>query len=46
MQYHGTGIMFLLSLVGYIVLAFKVLSSETNLERSWLDWSGAREIYK
>lgn len=34
---------------GYIVIGFKLLdepSKQQNLEKSWLSWSGAREIYK
>uniref|UniRef100_A0A915BM12 DUF7153 domain-containing protein n=1 Tax=Parascaris univalens TaxID=6257 RepID=A0A915BM12_PARUN len=34
---------------GYIVISFKILEDETqqeSLEKSWLSWSGAREIYK
>ncbi|VDD94639.1 unnamed protein product [Enterobius vermicularis] len=34
---------------GYIVISFKLLREQTqreNLEKSWLNWSGAREIYK
>ncbi|CAI4222828.1 unnamed protein product [Auanema sp. JU1783] len=34
---------------GYIVVGFKLLDDATkqqNLERTWLSWSGAREIYK
>ncbi|KAK6754088.1 hypothetical protein RB195_013223 [Necator americanus] len=34
---------------GYIVIGFKLLddsSKQKNLEKSWLSWSGAREIYK
>uniref|UniRef100_A0A0N5B169 Ovule protein n=1 Tax=Syphacia muris TaxID=451379 RepID=A0A0N5B169_9BILA len=34
---------------GYIVISFKLLKEQTqceNLEKSWLNWSGAREIYK
>ncbi|WKY09161.1 hypothetical protein Q1695_001932 [Nippostrongylus brasiliensis] len=34
---------------GYIVIGFKLLddsSKQHNLEKSWLSWSGAREIYK
>ncbi|CAG9533770.1 unnamed protein product [Cercopithifilaria johnstoni] len=34
---------------GYIIILFKLLDEQTsheNLEKSWLNWSGAREIYK
>ncbi|PAV71869.1 hypothetical protein WR25_12487 [Diploscapter pachys] len=34
---------------GYIVIAFKLLddaNKQQNLEKTWLNWSGAREIYK
>lgn len=34
---------------GYIVISFKLLedqSQQESLEKSWLSWSGAREIYK
>ncbi|CAJ0569903.1 unnamed protein product, partial [Mesorhabditis spiculigera] len=34
---------------GYIVIGFKLLddaSKPTALEKTWLQWSGAREIYK
>ncbi|VDM60285.1 unnamed protein product [Angiostrongylus costaricensis] len=34
---------------GYIVIGFKLLddsSKQQTLEKSWLSWSGAREIYK
>ncbi|CAJ0591961.1 unnamed protein product [Cylicocyclus nassatus] len=34
---------------GYIVIGFKILdesSKQQSLEKSWLSWSGAREIYK
>ncbi|VDK21128.1 unnamed protein product, partial [Anisakis simplex] len=34
---------------GYIVISFKILEEQTRqdaLEKSWLSWSGAREIYK
>ncbi|KAE9413300.1 hypothetical protein Angca_001089, partial [Angiostrongylus cantonensis] len=34
---------------GYIVIGFKLLddsSKQETLEKSWLSWSGAREIYK
>ncbi|VDM47818.1 unnamed protein product [Toxocara canis] len=34
---------------GYIVISFKILEEQTqqeSLEKSWLSWSGAREIYK
>uniref|UniRef100_A0AAF5PUP6 DUF7153 domain-containing protein n=2 Tax=Wuchereria bancrofti TaxID=6293 RepID=A0AAF5PUP6_WUCBA len=34
---------------GYIIVLFKLLDGQTkhkNLEKSWLNWSGAREIYK
>ncbi|EJD73875.1 hypothetical protein LOAG_18737 [Loa loa] len=34
---------------GYIIILFKLLDEQTrheNLEKSWLSWSGAREIYK
>uniref|UniRef100_A0A915Q4K5 DUF7153 domain-containing protein n=1 Tax=Setaria digitata TaxID=48799 RepID=A0A915Q4K5_9BILA len=34
---------------GYIVILFKLLDEQTkheSLEKSWLSWSGAREIYK
>ncbi|TKR70577.1 hypothetical protein L596_022582 [Steinernema carpocapsae] len=34
---------------GYIVISFKLLDDQCkqeNLEKSWLSWSGAREVYK
>uniref|UniRef100_A0A0R3RT74 DUF7153 domain-containing protein n=1 Tax=Elaeophora elaphi TaxID=1147741 RepID=A0A0R3RT74_9BILA len=34
---------------GYIIVLFKLLDEQTrheNLEKSWTNWSGAREIYK
>ncbi|KAM3717708.1 Uncharacterized protein ACO02O_01725 [Dirofilaria immitis] len=34
---------------GYIIILFKLLDEQTkheSLEKSWLNWSGAREIYK
>uniref|UniRef100_A0A914WRK7 DUF7153 domain-containing protein n=1 Tax=Plectus sambesii TaxID=2011161 RepID=A0A914WRK7_9BILA len=33
---------------GYIVIGFKLLEDQNdkNLEQSWLQWTGAREIYK
>uniref|UniRef100_A0A0K0E3K7 FERM domain-containing protein n=1 Tax=Strongyloides stercoralis TaxID=6248 RepID=A0A0K0E3K7_STRER len=34
---------------GYIIITFKILddcSKKSDLEKNWLSWSGAREIYK